>query len=273
MYIKRKLFYKKELSYYKPFDRAKEVSKYGLSGFVPGALVGSGIGAKLSPKGNEKVGALIGAGIGGALGAFGFGKLGMKMTSKEYIDQVNDSIRRSNEREKEIKKNPRLLFKDLEDDVKIIQDFKKLESKYKMKFPDQFYKYIKLRKQFIPTLVNLYKKYKNSIDLWSLILGIDKDYTEAWIKENIYDNNSVGVIALLYDKTRADDTWITYDTDTKKFGYDIDQNSNNFNSLKEVLLDYLESELELVEYAGYGIDPEEQRELITIFSNFIKNKL
>lgn len=240
-------------------QRIKTVGRYGAVGALLGGAGGSIFGKK-------------GAMAGAVLGGLASGRQGWKDTSKRVIDQQNKRIIDNENRKKEIRENPRILFKSLDNDIEITKGFKTLESKYNIKFPEQLYKLIKIRKQFIPTLVDLYKK-NNSLKFWSIIFEIDPLDTEYWIKEKTTDNDN---IMLLIDPDQADDTWITWNIKSNTFGYETD-GKGKFKTLKDLLISNIKDTIKeitdyLKNYPGFFYKREDL-ELAEKYYQLISSKL
>ena len=169
---RQKIFYEK-MEYYTKFQRIKKAADYAFGTGLLGATIGSILGIFGGLKGMKR-----GAAIVGGLGVLGGAKLGWKMTSNEYVDQVNERNKRQEKLLKEIEKDPSIIFEDLKQDDKLIREFRVLENKYDVKFPDEFYKLIKIRKLFIPTLIDWYKKYRRILN--SDIIHLRKPDARDW---------------------------------------------------------------------------------------------
>ena len=136
-----------------------------------------------------------------------------------------------------------------------------MERKYNVKFPADFYKLIRVRKEFIPTLVGWYKKYKDP-NYTSVLMSIIPSVTESALKED----DEIEGLFIMIDPGRADDTWIVYDPNTKIYSPDIFSGGSDKNTLKEAILDYLNFE------ETYCYE-RSQKELIKLYKQFIVSKL
>lgn len=253
--LRQKIYFEKQ-EYYKLGQRIKMALGAAISGGLVGATMLAFPGLILGGLRGARTGAILGAG----LGSVGMGAAGWSGTSKASVDRENKRRKKQEEFMKKAEEDPSILFEDLKNDTEIIRQFRVLEAKYNVKFPDQFYKLIKIRKDFIPTLVNWYKKYKD-MNYTSVLYSIVPSVTEA----SLNDNDEI--LFLLIDPEMADDTWITYDSTNGKFGYDIFSDKNDYNTLKDAILhklDFLED---------YSDDSKSTKELIRLYRQYINSKL
>ena len=261
---RQKIFYEK-MEYYTKFQRIKKAADYAFGTGLLGATIGSILGIFGGLKGMKR-----GAAIVGGLGVLGGAKLGWKMTSNEYVDQVNERNKRQEKLLKEVEKDPSIIFEDLKQDDKLIREFRVLENKYDVKFPDEFYKLIKIRKLFIPTLIDWYKKYKDpnyTSVLYSIIPSVTSSDLDV-VKEYSDDHPEGSSITLLIDPEMADDTFITYNplAEEKKFDSDIFWGEGDYTTLKEAILDTIKTNLTFE-------DRESQKDLLKRYQQFIISKL
>lgn len=204
-----------------------------------GAVMGGMAGGILGGKTGAKIGATLGGlGTGTALGHFSWG-----MTSKKAVDRENARRKKWAEKEEMYKKNPRLRYKSLED-PNLEKGFRDIENKYGVKYGDDFYKYLKLRKKLVPILVDLEKRGMPVSDRAGLIMEVNPSMSKDWVdSENSFDPENMSSM-LAINPEMADDTWLTYNFKTGKYGYD--PHINNFPNLKSLLLDKLKDEEEWI---------------------------
>lgn len=252
--LRQKIYYQKQ-EYFKLGQRIKMALGAAVSGSLVGATMLAIPGLFLGGLRGARTGAILGAG----LGSVGMGAAAWKGTSKASVDRENKRRKKQEEFMKKVEEDPSILFEDLKNDTEIIRQFRVLEAKYNVKFPDQFYKLIKIRKEFIPTLVNWYKKYKD-MNYTSVLYSIIPSVTEASLKD------TDEILFLLIDPKMADDTWITYDLTNGKFGYDIFPDKNDINTLKETILNRLNF---LEDYS----DSNSMDELLRLYKQYIISKL
>lgn len=263
--LRQKIFYEK-LNYFSKLGRIKESLKYALALGLSGAAFGSLFGLILGGKRGAKVMGSIGGGLGFAGGL----QIGAAGTSNKYVDEENARREKAEKYQQEVDKDPSVLFKDLKEDGKLIREFRNLETKYNVKFPDQFYKLIKIRKQFIPTLVDWYKKYKNPY-CFSIIYSIVPSVTESGLRELKMDDTLDNNILLLIDPEMADDTFILYYPESnngKYFGFDITESNGSVTTLKESIIFILNRKLENSSFCT-----KSELELIKRYKQFISSKL
>lgn len=231
----------KEFSEYKkqPYYSMRQRLKNTAAGFGLVAGIGAGMGAVAGGLVGGKTGAKVGATLGGLALGSGLAKIGWDSTSKKFVDRNNASVLRASKEEEMYRKNPRLRYKDLED-PNLEKGFRDIETKYGVKYGDDFYKYLKLRKKLVPILVDLEKKGTPVINRSRILMSIDPKFSRNWIDvENKVNSEKLSSL-LAVDPEMADDTWFVYNFKTKKYGYDTDDDSHlNFKSL---LLDKLKQE-------------------------------
>ena len=260
--FRQKIFYEKQ-QYYTKLQRIKEALKYALAAGLSGAGFGATLGMMF--RGFKGVG--TGAAIGGGLGALGGAQFGWEITSNKYVDAENKRRKQQEDLFKEVEKDPSILFKDLLDDQKLIREFRQLENKYKIEFPSELYKLIKVRKLFVPTLIEWYKKYKDP-NYMPLIYAIIPSVTKADLDFR-EEQGITGSVTLLIDPEMADDTFITYRPEAikKKFGGDIlfDGEEGDYTTLKEAVLDRIDG------ISSYS--KPHQKELLKKYEQFIASKL
>lgn len=264
--LRQKIFYEK-LNYYSKLERIKESLKYALSLGLVGATFGSIFGFLIG----RKRGAKIVGSLGGGLGFLSGLKIGAVETSNVYVDRENAKREKAEKLQQEIDKDPSILFKDLKDDGKLIREIRGLETKYGVKFPDQFYKLIKIRKQFIPTLVDWYKRYKNP-NCFGIIYSIIPSVIESELRESKLDNKYSDNVLLLIDPEMADDTFILYYPESdngKYFGYDITESRGTLTTLKEAIISDLDYKLKELS----NLYDKSELDLLKKYKQFISSKL
>lgn len=236
--LRQKIFFNK-LPYKSTAERLGVSGKYGLIGAGTGAVIGGLLGGESC--------AIIGATGGGLLAS----RMGWVGTSKKTIDRENKQRENWERRQEEIKKNPRILFKSLDNDVQVIREYRIIESEYGIKFPEQLYKLIKLRKQFIPTLVSFYKEYGLS-EFWDIILDIQPIISEGCLAEG--EDNEV---ILLVDPLMADDTWISWNPKSGIF-------DGKYKTLKDAILNHVKRYIDFYE-------DEENKELLMLAKKYYQH--
>lgn len=256
-----------EVQYKKqPYYTTRQRIGQAATGFGFGAGVGAAMGGLAGGIVGGKTGAKIGAtlgglGMGSALGHFAWGT-----TSKRSVDSINALRRKQAQQEEIYKKNPRLRYKNLED-PSIEKEFRNIESKYGVKYGDDFYKYLKLRKKLIPILIDLEKKGTPVKDKNELLMEINPRVSSDWIEsENSFDPDNINSL-IAVNPEMADDTWLVYNFKTGKYGYDSDA---KFPDLKSLLLDKLSRDEDFIK------DQEEQKgdlEFIKKYRDLINSSL
>lgn len=223
--------YKKQ-PYYSMGQRLKNTA----TGFGFGAGVGAGMGAMAGGLIGGKTGAKVGATLGGLALGSGLARLGWKDTSKESVDRRNASALKRAKEEEMYKKNPRLRYKDLED-PNLEKGFRDIENQYNVKYGDDFYKYLKLRKKLIPILVDLEKNGTPITDRYGILMSVNPKLSKNWVDGESKVNPEELSSMLTINPEMADDTWLTYNFKTRKYGYN--PHDNGYSDLKSLLLDKL----------------------------------
>ena len=234
--LRNKIFseYKKQ-PYYSTGKRLKSA----MSGFGIGAGVGAGMGAMAGGLIGGKTGAKVGATLGGLALGSGLARLGWKDTSKESVDRRNALALKRAKEEEMYRKNPRLRYKDLED-PNLEKGFRDIETKYGVKYGDDFYKYLKLRKKLVPILVDLEKKGTPVSDRYGILMSVNPNSSKNWVNEESRVNPEELSSILAINPEMADDTWLVYNFKTGKYGYD--PHDNSYSDLKSLLLNKLDQD-------------------------------
>lgn len=268
--FKNKIFtenYKyKKLPYFSTSERIKDSAKAFGGGGVIGAIGGGLTGSLLGRKG-AKIGAILGGLAGGILSS----KASWNYTSKENIDKLNKYNRDIQKREDMFRNNPRLRYKNIEDTKNLEKQFRDIESKYKIKYGDDFYKYINLRKKLIPTLVNLEKNGMAVKDRYGILMEINPNLSKYWVDgENQRNKENLNSLISI-NPEMADDTYIVYNFKTGKYGYDSYQ--NNFPNLKSILLDKLNDDEDYINKYEDKIERKGDLEFIKKYRELINKEL
>lgn len=253
--IKRFSYQKEKYQSFK--DRIRETSVAGLFGAALGVIPGVIFGSLLPVKGGAKYGAIIGA----ALGAYGVGKMNWKLTSKEEVDKRNKKIEERQKRDEEHIRNSRPWLKPVLDKNPL--EYRKLE----MHFPQEFYKLIQINKMFIPIAEKYIKENKT---LWWPKFVVTEPRV---LQSELNDDCSEHIIML--NPEQADDTWIVWYPETGTYDFDISGDRGRFSTLKEALIEALETEIEFADdsYLLEHSEEEPRLELDRIYLDFIRKKL
>lgn len=262
----------KEFSEYKkqPYYSMGQRLKNTATGFGFGAGVGAGMGAMAGGLIGGRTGAKVGATLGGLALGSGLARLGWKDTSKESVDKRNALALKRAKEEEMYKKNPRLRYKDLED-PNLEKGFRDIENQYNVKYGDDFYKYLKLRKKLVPILVDLEKKGTPVTDRYGILMSVNPNSSKNWVNEESRVNPEELSSMLAINPEMADDTWLTYNFKTGKYGYD--PHDNSYPDLKSLLLNKLKQD---EDYIRNYVSPEKNKgdlEFINKYRNLIKREL
>lgn len=234
-----------------------------------GSILGAGFGAIPGAILGGKRGAMIGALIGAALTGYTFGK-GAWIGSGDKANKIPDNKRKLLE---EFKKDPRQYFK------KIFDEEKKLYSQYNAilgefdkdhKFPKELEKYLRIREQFIPKILEWIDRFevKNPGVVFEIMyVPIYPETLRSELKDK-YEDDYGFACTLFLNPVQADDTFITYSLETGKYGLYFEDKDCTMN-LKSAILEALSNE----EY-GFRITKDESAIwLLGEYRKFISTKL
>lgn len=260
-----------EINYKKqPYFTTRQRLGQAATGVTFGAGLGATLGGIAGGIVGGKRGAKIGATIGGVGMGTGLGSLAWNITSKEAVDSNNALRKKQAEKEEMFRLNPRLRYKNLED-PNIEKGFRNIESKYGVKYGDDFYKYLKLRKKLVPVLVDLDKKGMSVRDKSGLLMEVNPKLSEDWIdSEMSFDPDNLNSM-ISVDPEMADDTWLTYNFKTGKYGYDPD--NAKFPNLKSLLLDKLKNDEEFLREEKDQDSVKGDLEFIKKYRNLVNREL
>ena len=202
----------------------------------------------------------LGSLAGGVIGGNFFGKKGFLLGSLAggiLGYKGGNAFAREEKLKKDNLSNPKKYLKPILD--KNPMDYKKLG----LNFPQEFYKFIQINKQFIP----IAEKYiiENKI-LWEpKIIILDPEMIQNE-KDGIVDSEKRG-LPIFADPEHFDDTWIVWYSETKTFDFDIDvrDGKGSYSSLKKILVQYLSDDISSGEVENNPLDKE--------YLNFIKRML
>lgn len=256
----------------------------GLKGALKGGYRGAAIGSFLAPgnllalaTGHKKIaagitagGALLGAGIGG--------KIGWDSNVSRYdYEHETDPVKLKEREEKRKRYLSNLIDAIKQDDnyfcnrsiSSILDDYKKLENKYNIEFPQDWYKYCKF-------IVNFYKKnYKLWYDAESNTYKSKKDpYLDNWFskiflfpntdEEEYYQEENMMRIG---GNIAFDHTWLYWDFNKKIYSFPLGFGHEG-KTIKECLKSYC---------SQWIVDPkdvdEELQERTRIHNQIIKEFL
>ena len=258
MIIKRK--------YYSSFGNAiREGMIASPFGAVPGAAIGAMIGGRR--------GALVGM----LLGAVSTGVLATRSALKgENSNVIKIS---TNSKLEAFRENPGKALRDFfAEEEKLIQEYKNLEDD-NFKVPQEFYKYLKIRKQFIHTLERWISENPDKLGDWMSVMYIPENpkvgkrelqdmlkFREDWRDDEI-------CYTLLFDPKQSDDKVILYYPFTEKFGVDPTEVGIP-GTLKQTILWYLGNEIDFLTQYKEKFDPSGSLvQLYKEYEKFIKQKL
>ena len=261
-----------------PYKSGWQRFKSAASGTYYGAFVGA-IGGGMAGIFGGIRGIRTGAIIGAALGALIGGNYGWSSTSKKSIDSEN----KFREKQKYDVENPDKYFQKLfKDDQSIIYKLKAIESKFDIKFSEDLYKFLKIRKQFIPDIVDWFKTY-NKPEYGSKLLNVPEtvmyDIFPNSIEYELDDNIKYGdgdkfCCAVLIDPSQADDHFIVYHPKTGKYGFDITEEDGKYSSLKDAIVDLCKDNIDFLNTSGKQFDKDGSLvDLYNRWLKFIKSKL
>lgn len=239
----------------------KEAIKFGgimgFGGGISGALIG------------DKFGGARGAIIGALAAGIPIGVVSAIFSYKTDRDSIefNKSLR---EKEIDYKKqfaekaveNPTKLFTTLSFANERINLYKNLSKKSGFEFPSEFYKFIKLQKDFIPVAAKWVKDNggKDS-DEWTRIILTLSNFGG---KDN-YSEFSADFVENLFSGENPEYQTISFCPSSGKFGYSVQLPEECQDTLKNAILCSISD--------GLGGESKEIKSLAKLYENFIKTRL
>lgn len=241
----------------------KSIGKGIYSGAINGIAIGSVVGLLGGLKGAKR-GSIVGAALGSIFGGF----ISKRMTSNKTVDILNELNKKKYDRNKKIIENPTPYLKGIYGSKTKIDILNRLEKTYGIKFPREYYKFLKVQERFIPVIAKWMKDNEEPFIPGVILVSSvnEEEYLEPDLEESYIDT-----YIMLINPEMSDDTWITWSRSTGKWGYSPYSKGNNFNTLKEALINYLSKELEF--YLDYYEKKDYKYELVDKYRDFIKQNL
>lgn len=265
--IRQRLF----SEYPSTWQRIKRAGNAGIQGLAYGAIPGGTVGL-LGGKKGAVIGALTtGIPIGAISAATSW-----KNSSKSSIDNENKLNAKAEAKiekfEADALKDPKGVFALLADSRKKIAGYKDFEKKYDIEFPPEFYKFIKLQEDFIPTAVKWVKDNKGvGSYCWKDIIPF------VFYSDNIeycYDDPSElkdYPFDIMCFEDYPEDS-ISYCPKTKKFGCWEASANECRSTLKQAVLFFIGEVSKGIDYSDKQKEAALQS-LAKLYENFIKTRL
>lgn len=235
-------------------------------GAIPGAVIGSLIGGKR--------GALVGM----LLGAVSAGVLATRSAMKGENNGIV-KISANNSKLEAFREDPGKALRDFfAEEERLVQEYKNLEDD-NFKAPQEFYKYLKIRKQFIPTLEKWISENPDKLGDWMSVMYIPvnpkvgkRELQEMLKFREDYRDDEI-CYTLLVDPQQSDDKVILYYPLTGKFGIDPTEVGIP-GTLKQTILWYLGNEIDFLTQYKNRFDPSGSLvQLYKEYEKFIKQRL
>lgn len=254
--------------YSSTWSKLKEAGKFGgLMGFcsaAAGAAIGNHFGDRAALIGALAVG--IPVSIASAIFSY------KTDSDSEKLDkEIKESeLKYKKEAAERALKDPKKVFIAMSDSKRKIAGLKNLEKKYDVKFPPEFYKFIKLQEDFIPIAVKWVKDNNGMNALkWNQVVWV-ASFAE-WIEEDAYYENigELGFPIKVIEGTDPEYMSIQYSFKTTKFGWNAGTDRECYTPLKDIILYSLKENLK----NNSDILSDEVKSLAKLYENFIKTRL